>query len=72
MKNEVEVMENVAETAAHTGLTRNQKVGIIVVGATVLTGGLAYLGYRLFKGIKARKAAKPKATKRSKQEEVHD
>lgn len=71
MKNEIEVMENVAETAAHTGLTRNQKVGIIV-GATVLTGGLAYLGYRLFKGVKARKAAKPKANKRSKQEEVHE
>lgn len=71
MKNEIEVMENVAETAAHTGLTRNQKVGIIV-GATVVTGGLAYLGYRLYKGIKARKAAKPKATKRSKQEEVHE
>lgn len=65
MNNEIEVMEN----AARTGLTRNQKVGIIV-GATVLTGGLAYLGYRLYKGIKARKAAK--ASKVPETEEVHE
>ena len=69
MNNEIEVMENVAETAARTGLTRNQKVSVIV-GATVLTGGLAYLGYRLYKGIKARKAAK--ASEHSEQEEVHE
>lgn len=58
--NEIEVVENVAETAAQSGLTRNQKVGIIV-GATVLTGGLAYLGYRLFKHLKARRAANANA-----------
>lgn len=69
MENEIKVMENVAETAARTGLTRNQKVGIIV-GATIVTGGLAYLGYRLYKGIKARKAAKVSA--RFEQEEVHE
>lgn len=69
MNNEIEVMENVAEKAAQTGLTRNQKVGIIV-GATVLTGGVAYGVYRLVKFLKARKAAA--SSEASKPEEVHE
>lgn len=67
MNNEIEAMENVAGTTARTGLTGKQKAGIIIC-ATVLTCGLAYLGYRIFKGAKARKAAK----ELSKQEEVHE
>lgn len=55
--NEVQVLEGAAEVATHSGLTRNQKVGI-VAGATVLTAGAAYGIYRLVKFIKARKAAK--------------
>lgn len=55
--NEIKVMEEVAETTATSGLTRNQKVGI-VVAASVLTAGVAYGVFRLVKFLKARKANK--------------
>lgn len=67
--NEVQVVEEVAEATAESGLTRNQKVAI-GVGATVLTAGLAYGIYRLVKFIKARKAAK--ASDESTPEEAHE
>lgn len=57
MSKELQVAEAVTETAVTTGLTRNQKVGIIV-GASVLTAGAAYGIYRLVKFIRAKKAAK--------------
>lgn len=55
--NEVQVVGEATELATRSGLTRNQKVGIIA-GATVLTAGAAYGIYRLVKFIKARKVAK--------------
>lgn len=55
--NEVQVLEEATEMAARSGLTRNQKVGI-VVGATVLTAGAAYGIYRLVKFVKAKRATK--------------
>lgn len=54
-------VQNIGEVAAATGLSRNQKVGIIV-GATVLTAGAAYGVYRLVKWLKARKASKAPKT----------
>lgn len=51
-----EATEVLAEEAA-TGLTTNQKVGLVVLG-TALTAGAAYGIYRLVRFIKARRAAK--------------
>lgn len=67
--NEVQVVEEVAEAAATSGLTRNQKVAF-GIAATVLTGGIAYGIYRLVKFVKARKAAK--ASEESTPEESHE
>lgn len=67
--NEVQVVEEVAEAAVASGLTRNQKVAF-GVAATVLTGGVAYGIYRLVKFVKARKAAK--ACEVSTSEELHE
>lgn len=67
--NEVQAVENVAEAAVASGLTRNQKVAFCVA-ATVLTGGVAYGIYRLVKFAKARKAAK--ACEVSTPEELHE
>ena len=67
--NEVQVVEEVAEATAKSGLTRNQKVAI-GIGATVLTAGVAYGIFRLVKFIKARKAAK--ASDESTSEETHE
>lgn len=55
--NEVQVAEEATELATRSGLTRNQKIGIIL-GATVLTAGIAYGVYRLVKFVKVKKAAK--------------
>lgn len=49
-------MEN-NEVQVIKGLTKNQKIGIIV-GATVLTAGIAYGVYCLVKFVKVKKAAK--------------
>lgn len=67
--NEVQVVEEVAEAAVASGLTRNQKVAF-GIAATVLTGGIAYGIYRLVKFVKARKAAK--ASEESTPEELHE
>lgn len=67
--NEVQAVENVAEAAVTSGLTRNQKVAF-GVAATVLTCGIAYGIYRLVKFVKARKAAK--ASEESTPEESHE
>lgn len=67
--NEVQVVEEVAEAAVASGLTRNQKVAF-VVAATVLTGGVAYGIYRLVKFVKTRKAAK--VSEESTPEELHE
>ena len=67
--NEVQAVENVAEAAVTSGLTRNQKVAF-GIAATVLTGGIAYGIYRLVKFVKARKAAK--ASEESTPEESHE
>lgn len=67
--NEVQVVEEVAEATAESGLTRNQKVAI-GIGATVLTAGVAYGIFRLVKFIKARKAAK--SSDESTREEAHE
>lgn len=67
--NEVQVVEEVAEAAVTSGLTRNQKVAF-GIAATVLTGGIAYGIYRLVKFVKARKAAK--ASEESTPEELHE
>lgn len=70
--NEVQVVEEVAEAAVTSGLTRNQKVAFVVT-ATVLTGGVAYGIYRLVKFVKARKAEKAaKASEESTPEELHE
>lgn len=67
--NEVQVVEEVAEAAVTSGLTRNQKVAF-GIAATVLTGGIAYGIYRLVKFVKAKKAAK--ASEESTPEELHE
>ena len=67
--NEVQAVENVAEAAVASGLTRNQKVAF-GIAATILTGGVAYGIYRLVKSVKARKAAK--ACEVSTPEELHE
>lgn len=67
--NEVQVVEEVAEAAVTSGLTRNQKVAFGIT-ATVLTAGVAYGIYRLVKFVKARKAAK--ASEESTPEELHE
>lgn len=67
--NEVQVVEEVAEAAVESGLTRNQKVAI-GIGVTVLTAGVAYGIYRLVNFVKARKAAK--AAVESTPEETHE
>ena len=67
--NEVQVMENAAEAAVASGLTRNQKVAF-GIAATVLTCGVAYGIYRLVKFVKAKKAAK--ACEVSTTEELHE
>ena len=67
--NEVQAVENVAEAAVTSGLTRNQKVAF-GIAATVLTAGVAYGIYRLVKFVKARKAAK--ASEESTPEELHE
>lgn len=67
--NEVQVVEEVAEAAVTSGLTRNQKVAF-GIAATVLTGGIAYGIYRLVKFVKARKAAK--TSEESTPEELHE
>lgn len=67
--NEVQVVEEVAESAAASGLTRNQKVAF-GVAAAVLTGGVAYGIYRLVKFVKTRKAAK--VSEESVTEELHE
>lgn len=67
--NEVQVVEEVAEAAVTSGLTRNQKVAF-GIAATVLTGGIAYGIYRLVKFVKARKA--DKASEESTPEELHE
>ena len=67
--NEVQAVENVAESAVTSGLTRNQKVAF-GVAATVLTCGIAYGIYRLAKFVKAKKAAK--SCEVSTPEELHE
>ena len=67
--NEVQAVENVAEAAVTSGLTRNQKVAF-GVAATVLTCGIAYGIYRLVKFVKAKKTAK--ACEVSTPEELHE
>lgn len=67
--NEVQVVEEVAEATVKSGLTRNQKVAV-GIGATVLTGGIAYGLYRLVRFVKARKAAK--ASDGSTHEDSHE
>lgn len=67
--NEVQVVEEVAEAAVTSGLTRNQKVAF-GIAATVLTGGIAYGIYRLVKFVKTKKAAK--ASEESTPEESHE
>ena len=67
--NEVQAVENVAEAAVTSGLTRNQKVAF-GVAATVLTCGIAYGIYRLVKFVKTRKSAK--ACEVSTTEELHE
>ena len=67
--NEVQVMENAAEAAVASGLTKNQKVAF-GIAATVLTAGVAYGIYRLVKFVKTRKAAK--ACEVSTPEELHE
>ena len=70
--NEVQAVENVAEAAVASGLTRNQKVAF-GIAATVLTCGVAYGIYRLVKFAKARKAEKAaKACEVSTPEELHE
>ena len=70
--NEVQAVENVAEAAVASGLTRNQKVAF-GIAATILTGGVAYGIYRLVKFAKARKAEKAaKACEVSTPEELHE
>lgn len=70
--NEVQVVEEVAEAATASGLTRNQKVAF-GVAATVLTCGVAYGIYRLVKFVKSRKAEKAaKASEESTPEELHE
>lgn len=67
--NEVQVVENGAEAAVASGLTKNQKVAFGVT-VTVLTAGVAYAIYRLVKFAKTRKAAK--ACEVSTPEELHE
>lgn len=66
-KPEIQTMEDVADVAVRQGLTRGQKVGIIVAGALV-TAGIGYGIYRLVGFLKARKAAKA----HPEVEEVHE
>lgn len=60
-KNEIKVAGEVAEVAARNGLTKGQKVGVIV-GATLITGALVYGVYTVVvehgKHVKAKKAVK--------------
>ena len=67
MNQEIQVMEEAVEATARTGLTRNQKIGI-VAAAAVLTAGIGYGVYRLVKFWKTRKAAKAAVTETEVQE----
>ena len=70
MNEELQTIEAANEVATVSGLTRNQKVGI-VVGSVVLTAGIGYGVYRLVKFLKAKKAAKSAEAETS-SEEVHE
>lgn len=59
--NEIQAVEGVAEATARSGLTRNQKVGIIIA-ASVLSAGVAYGVYRLVKFLQARHSANANET----------
>ncbi len=57
MNKEIEVMETAVESVANNGLTKGQKIGVLVVG-TVLTGGAVLLARKFYKVYKTKKAAK--------------
>ena len=65
----VEETTEVLATEAATGLSRNQKIGLVVL-AFALTAGVAYGGYRLVKFIGARRAAKKAKPEVSEHEEL--
>ena len=68
--NEVQVVEEVAEATAKSGLTSTQKKVVGIVVLSVLTAGLVALGYGIYKGVNSRKAAK--ASNESTPEEAHE
>lgn len=70
MSSKVQVVEEAVESTAKTGLSPRMRVGFIIVAA-VLTAGVSVLGVKLYKGIKAKRAAKESAPS-DKPEETHE
>jgi len=56
MNQDVQVLEAAEDVVTNPGLTAKQKG--LIIGATILTGGLVIGGIFLFKKLKAKKANK--------------
>lgn len=66
----VQVVEEAVESTAKAGLSPRMRAGL-TIGAAVLTAGVSVLGVKLFKRIRAKKAAKESAPS-DKPEETHE